>query len=275
MSARSWLWVVPLVAAWAAGCSGPKEADIVAKHPAPPAKPRLPAATVAAVLPTPAAAMPVIKEKDTTEFIPPFLENVDLFAPPKDPVPAAPPPEAAPAPAPVPTAVAAPVPAEKKPRPPLRLVGFVNVSTPKALLSLDGTLSAVTAGETIRDVEIVAIEPPSVTLKFADEEYSVNLLERSEELSRPGVGAPRSLPLLPRGPAMDRAVRPPVSPSEALQTSTPPAPPVPAPVAATAPGQPPSVPPLPSAAGDSALPKLPPLPDASAIQALRDLPKLP
>ena len=146
-----------------------------------------------------APALPALKTKGTPEFIPPFPENIDMFAPPKTPpTPAKPEPEKTAEPAPAPAPTAAPVTPEKKLRPPLRLVGFVNVASPKALLSLDGKLSAVQTGETIQEVEVLAIEPPCVTLKFDDEEYSINLLERSVEGVRTSMRTTPAVPMLPR-----------------------------------------------------------------------------
>jgi len=130
----------------------------------------------------------------------------DLFAPPKVFVPVKP---SDPEPKPKPEPEKAPpteVPVEETPRPPLRLVGFVGVEELKALLTVDGKLSAIEVGESVDGVQVVAIAPPLVTLKHGHEEFKIDLMEEPF-LSDPGASggptrAPRGppTPLIPPGP---------------------------------------------------------------------------
>lgn len=274
MSARIWIWAVPLLAIGGLGCS---KADVPVSPPkqtAPSAALPLTPAVATAVLPAPAPAVPPPKDAGPPGFIPPFPENIDMFAPPKaPPPPLKPEPEKPAEPAPVAPPVAAP---EKKIRPPLRLVGFVSVASPKALLSLDGKLNALQTGDLFQDVEVVAIEPPSVTLKFDDEQYTLNLLQPPAEGTRTNM---RTLPMhpaatQPRGAVIGRSPAATIPSPAVNPPNTPTPPPAPMPAVAGAAEQPPSAPPLPSL--EAVAPAPPPaLPGVPTVNSLRDLPKVP
>ena len=110
----------------------------------------------------------------------PLPDMGDLFAPPKLVVPAVtvkPEPEPEPEPTPEPIVEA---PKKEEPLPATRLVGFVEVDGLKALLSVKRQLNVLTVGESANGVEVIAIEPPHVTLKFGQEgeEFQINLYEQ-------------------------------------------------------------------------------------------------
>ena len=277
MAARTWIWVVPVLAICGAGCSKPDVPASTAKQPARPANLPLAPAVATAALPAQPPRFPRSRRKarrnsfhrfprtSTCSLRPKRLRRLSSRSQKRPPIRACP------------CTHSPPVTPEKRLRPPLRLVGFVNVASPKALLSLDGKLSAVQEGETIQEVEVIAVEPPCVTLKFDDEEYSINLLERSVEGVRTSIRTTPALPMLPapRGAVVDRSAAPTApAPTVVAPPSTAPAPPAPVPSVAVAAEKPPSAPPLPSL--ETAEPPKPPaLPAAAAVNSLRELPKLP
>jgi hypothetical protein len=110
---------------------------------------------------------------------PPSLPAMDdLFAPPKVVVPVVTrEPEVQPQVRPAETPPAQP---EKKPLPQLRLVGFVEMEGLAALLAIEGKLNALTIGDAPEGLQILAIEPPAVTLRQGDdgEEFQLNLYEQ-------------------------------------------------------------------------------------------------
>jgi hypothetical protein len=98
--------------------------------------------------------------------------------------------------------------------PKLRLVGFVEVDGLQALLSVDNKLNIVTVGEDTEGIQIVAIDPPMLTLKHAhgQNELQLNLYDQpwthqpaerrpvgGKGTSIPNVGGP--LPVAPPTPA--------------------------------------------------------------------------
>jgi hypothetical protein len=59
--------------------------------------------------------------------------------------------------------------------PKIQLVGFMSVDGAKALLKVDGKRTVSRAGDSIENVEIVDVAPPTVTLKLHGEEYTLDL----------------------------------------------------------------------------------------------------
>ena len=209
MAARTWIWVVPLLAICGAGCSESDVPASSAKQPARPANLPLAPAVATAVLPAPAPAVArgqderlagihsAVSREHRHVRSAQGASNAGQAGAGKDR-------RGRPCPC---TRCGPGSPGEETP-PPLRLVGFVNVASPKALLSLDGKLSAVQTGETIQEVEVLAIEPPSVKLKFDNEEYSINLLERSPEGVRTSMRVNACLPDCPRCRAAQQPAAP-------------------------------------------------------------------
>ncbi|MEX0714427.1 MAG: hypothetical protein WD278_18975, partial [Pirellulales bacterium] len=78
-------------------------------------------------------------------FKPPYPERRELFLPPQKPVDAA--------------AV------EQVGRPRVKLKGFANLDGLKALVSVDGVVSAVESGQFRGDVQVISIKPPRVTFQ--------------------------------------------------------------------------------------------------------------
>ncbi len=99
-------------------------------------------------------------------FKPPFAGREELFLPPTN------------------------APAETAPprsRSGVVLKGFVNVDGLRALVLVDGQLRSLAAGESRDGLEVVALEPPSVTLRREGRQWSDSLLgeKRSEDGSEP------------------------------------------------------------------------------------------
>ena len=82
-------------------------------------------------------------EQVLADFKPPFPDRTQLFQPPRNPTGAAKPEAAS----------------------PVALRGFVNVNGLKALLSVNGQTSPVQVGEQLAGVDVIAIDPPSITLQ--------------------------------------------------------------------------------------------------------------
>lgn len=61
---------------------------------------------------------------------------------------------------------------------PVRLIGFVNVDKLKALLAFDGKMRAMEVGESYHDVEVVAIDPPKITLQRGNERWITALFDQ-------------------------------------------------------------------------------------------------
>ncbi len=61
---------------------------------------------------------------------------------------------------------------------PVRLIGFVDVGTLKALLAFDGKIRGLEVGEVHRNVEVVSIEPPRVTLQRGRERWITALFDQ-------------------------------------------------------------------------------------------------
>lgn len=116
-----------------------------------------------------------------------FSDLGELFAPPKNVAPAFPEPVREPDPQPQPVT-------QTKKKPELRLVGFVEMDSVKALLSANGKLNVMAVGDSVDGLELAGITPPSVTLKNADDgkEIQINLFEQGWA-RRPGAnnGMPR------------------------------------------------------------------------------------
>jgi hypothetical protein len=103
----------------------------------------------------------------------------NLFALPKVVIP-----EVKPEPEPEPELPPEPVieqPKKEKPLPQLRLIGFAEAERLTALLSVDGKLNIVTIGDAAEGLQVIAIEPPVLTLKHGDEgdELQMNLYEQA------------------------------------------------------------------------------------------------
>ena len=57
------------------------------------------------------------------------------------------------------------------------LVGFVNVDRQQVLLEIDGTIVPLTAGDSRGELQVLAIDPPKVTLKQGDREWTIKLFD--------------------------------------------------------------------------------------------------
>ena len=175
---------------------------------------KLPTATtgaaVAATLPTialekkPGSVQPTPSKNDLPKESKTSSENAenqtldigDLFAAPK----AAPIVFKEPERKPEPESVVAELPKpEQAPPPVLRLIGFSEMDELKALLSINGKLNIIALRETVEGVELVAMEPPLVTLKHGETEIKINLMEQpwfhvAGAANANGPGANHSLP---------------------------------------------------------------------------------
>jgi hypothetical protein len=101
------------------------------------------------------------------------------FAPPKGP----PPPPIVKEPDPEPESVATeePTPEVRQPGmpPKLRLLGFMNVGEPKALISLNDELETLAIGDTLEDMKVIKIESPELTMLFDEREIKVSLFDQA------------------------------------------------------------------------------------------------
>ena len=190
--AKYWHLTLSLLIVMAAGCSRSAPLTAVPKS--------VPPSTTAAgspTLPTPGNPDSTAKIKSEATLastvaksapaVVPFSDLGELFAPPKN---QAPVPE--PVREPEPQQQAVPTQAKKKPE--LRLVGFVEVESVKALVSANGNVHVLSVGDSFEGFELAGISPPSVTLKNADDgqEFKLNLFEQAW-VRRPGTnGMPRN-----------------------------------------------------------------------------------
>jgi hypothetical protein len=113
----------------------------------PVAKPAAPqsgsASTSASSMPVPPAAPETAVE--TAEFQPPYPQRQELFKPPRGDEPAA---------------------AQAQPRETvIQLKGFAQAGELKAILRIDGHLTALRVGQAVGTLELVSITPPQVTLR--------------------------------------------------------------------------------------------------------------
>lgn len=102
---------------------------------------------------------------------------VNIFQPPRDPLPPPEPVKEEPVPE------AAPVPADEvppTPLPKLRLLGFVHVDSNQAVLLVDDQIAIVAEGTKLRELEIIQVAEPTVKLKpvYEDREITLNLMEQ-------------------------------------------------------------------------------------------------
>jgi len=176
---RTKLWPVAVVwmAVVAMGCSGSSVSEIASSGPA-----GAGLAASLATLPNPDGQSnqpretKATKAQVTTEkFATPPADAVDLFTPPKFVIPVV---TKEPEPKDEPEAAKEPAEVESDTPPPLRLLGFVDVDGLKALLSVNGSLNIVTIGDSVSNVEIIAVEAPYVTLRHGTEEFQLNLFEQ-------------------------------------------------------------------------------------------------
>ena len=58
--------------------------------------------------------------------------------------------------------------------PPIRLVGFVGATGDKAMMTIEGNIHLVTAGERISGIEIVSVESPKVGLRWGETELMLD-----------------------------------------------------------------------------------------------------
>jgi hypothetical protein len=98
------------------------------------------------------------------DFLPPFPDRDQLFA------------------------TSTQTPAERSTQPnaqsAVQLKGFANRGELRALVMIDGRIKAMRVGEACQQIEIVAIEPPRVTLREADRIWSETLLPPQNRYSR-------------------------------------------------------------------------------------------
>jgi hypothetical protein len=85
-------------------------------------------------------------------------------------------------------------PAKKAALPKVRLIGFVGVGEMKALLSINDETNIAKTGDSLEGLEIVAIDPPKVTMEFDGEELSVDLLHQPKLVRGSGSRAAGSSP---------------------------------------------------------------------------------
>jgi len=60
------------------------------------------------------------------------------------------------------------------------LIGFVNVDRQKVLLEIDGVVAPLAVGDSRGELQVLAIEPPEVTLKRGSREWTVKLFDRPD-----------------------------------------------------------------------------------------------
>jgi hypothetical protein len=109
------------------------------------------------------AAGPLDEEREeerveVVEFVPPYPERTDLFAPPKRPN------------------LEAVVRENGQSSASLVLKGFVNVDGPRAILLIDRNLATLAVGDEKFGVQVVSIEPPQITLQRGRERWTESLL---------------------------------------------------------------------------------------------------
>lgn len=63
--------------------------------------------------------------------------------------------------------------------PPLRLIGFINVDSARAMLKIDDELVLVGAGDVVGEVEILAVNSPALKLRFGEDEIDVSLFTQN------------------------------------------------------------------------------------------------
>ncbi len=171
MHRTRFLGTLSLLTALALGCSGSDVAQDEDSHDAD-GQPQV------AMTTTPVSGGGASNGVSPDEVITPFEDNLDFFSPPKIAAPVLP-----------------PEPEEDtdfeqlgpQPLPPTRLVGFVNAGAPKAMLSIDGAVNIVSAGDSIRSMEVVAVAAPAVTLKHGGQEITLDLFTRPA-LAQRGAG---------------------------------------------------------------------------------------
>jgi hypothetical protein len=175
-----------LLLAFAWGCSKPASTDATVASSVPASEVRPPLDLNAGSLANPGTPAQDDSQAEGA-FIPPFPENVDYFTPPKvvlpvltrEPEEKPEKPEPQPEPDPVvEVEQAESAPASQPPPPPLRLVGFVEVDGLKALLSVDGQLTVTAKGDSVSNLEVLAVEPPAVVLRHGEEEIRMNMFEQ-------------------------------------------------------------------------------------------------
>ena len=57
------------------------------------------------------------------------------------------------------------------------LIGFANVDRQQVLLRIDGVIASLTVGDSRGELQVLAIDPPKVTLKRANREWTVKLFD--------------------------------------------------------------------------------------------------
>lgn len=143
VSPRSWLLCVGMAVV---GCNQSDDEPIVEM--APTAAPAEATTTAEAVRPAvntaiaPELAKPEEAIAPIAQFTPPFPERSELFEPPQR--------------------AQGSVRRDEESGQTVELMGFINVNEPKAVLSIDGVISAIPEGGEKYGVLVISIEPPSV-----------------------------------------------------------------------------------------------------------------
>ena len=57
------------------------------------------------------------------------------------------------------------------------LIGFANVDRQQVLLEIDGITASLTVGDSRRELQVLAIDPPAVTLQRGNREWTVKLFD--------------------------------------------------------------------------------------------------
>ena len=57
------------------------------------------------------------------------------------------------------------------------LIGFANVDRKQVLLEIDGIIAPLTVGDSRGELQVLSIDPPKVTLKRGDREWTVKLFD--------------------------------------------------------------------------------------------------
>jgi hypothetical protein len=108
-----------------------------------------------ATAPTPTPAEPAPEKSAVAEYQPPFPDRVDLFVPPKRQGPARV--------------------KEGETEDHVELLGFIRVDRPQVVLSVNGQIAAIPAGDTEMGVEVISIQEPKVVLQRGRQRWQASI----------------------------------------------------------------------------------------------------
>jgi hypothetical protein len=150
-----YLWTGVLTVAFVAEGCGPSVGRSEVAQPVDVASTTAPATANAppvVEIPSAAAGPPAIASK---RFTPPFPERLDPFAPPKR--------------------AQGTVRRENEFGESVELKGFINVSGPRVVLSIDGVIAPIPEGGEKYGVQVISIDPPSAVLKRGSASWTATL----------------------------------------------------------------------------------------------------